>query len=137
MSTSDDYYLPGVRRKLLVVAGTRPEAIKLLPLIQAMQQSRRYQPFLVATGQHPGVVERVFGHAGLTVDADLGVGRAGLTLNDLFSAVLCGLERFCTETFGLADRVVTSRDYDVYPVACAVHGDTSSAAAAALSCFHL
>lgn len=134
---SPEPYMPESRRKVLIVIGTRPEAIKLLPLVRVMTQNPRIEPFVVATGQHPGIVESVLALAGLEPAVNLGVGRPNLTLNDLFAAVLQGLERFCLERFGLADQKVDSRNYTSYPAACLVHGDTTSAVAAALSAFHL
>ncbi len=131
------YYTPHTRRKVLIVIGTRPEAIKLLPLVRAMTDSERCEPFVIATGQHPGIVESVLALDGLAPHVNLGVGQPQLTLNELFAAVLLGLQQFCTETFGAPNRQVGERDYDAYPAACVVHGDTSSAVAAALSAFHL
>ncbi len=134
---AEEYYTPGTRRKVLIVVGTRPEAIKLLPVIRSMTRSRRCEPYVIATGQHPGIVESVLALDGLAPAVDLHVGRDRLTLNELFAAVLLGLQQFCTQTFGPADQTVSDRDYDAYPAACVVHGDTSSAVAAALSAFHL
>ncbi|RNI25197.1 non-hydrolyzing UDP-N-acetylglucosamine 2-epimerase [Flexivirga caeni] len=128
---------PFVKRKVLVVVGTRPEAIKLLPLIREMTDNRLLEPFVIATGQHPGVVESVLALDSLAPHANLGVGEPGITLNALFSRVLIGLQDFCIERFGPADKKVGDRDYNAYPAACVVHGDTSTAAAAALSAFHL
>lgn len=125
------------KRKVLVVVGTRPEAIKLLPLIREMTDDRLIEPFVIATGQHPGIVESVLALDGLAPAANLAVGEPGLTLNDLFSRVLVGLQDFCTGQFGPADQKVSERNYNAYPAACVVHGDTSTAAAAALSAFHL
>ncbi|MBB2890165.1 non-hydrolyzing UDP-N-acetylglucosamine 2-epimerase [Flexivirga oryzae] len=125
------------KRKVLVVVGTRPEATKLLPLIRAMTSDRLIEPFVIATGQHSGIVESVLALDGLAPHANLGVGRPGITLNELFARVLVGLQGFCIDQFGPADKKVGERDYNAYPAACVVHGDTSTAAAAALSAFHL
>jgi UDP-N-acetylglucosamine 2-epimerase (non-hydrolysing) len=130
-------YVPSSPRKVLVVIGTRPEAIKLLPLVKAMRESVHMDPVVVATGQHPGVVEEVLALAGLAPDVNLDVADPSHSLNGLFCAVLTGLERFCIDTFGAASQPVQERDYQVYPAACVVHGDTTSAAAAAVSAFHL
>ncbi|PJI93853.1 non-hydrolyzing UDP-N-acetylglucosamine 2-epimerase [Luteimicrobium subarcticum] len=121
----------------LVVIGTRPEAIKLLPLVRAMTDHPRIQPIVVATGQHGDVVEDVLALDGLSVQANLRVGRQGLTLNALFGAVMTGLEDLVVDRWGPPTQSVTERRYDTYPVACIVHGDTSSAAAGALAAFHL
>nr|WP_281366107.1 UDP-N-acetylglucosamine 2-epimerase (non-hydrolyzing) [Janibacter cremeus] len=121
----------------MVVVGTRPEAIKMAPLARAMADSHLVQPYIVATGQHPGIVDVVFERVGLTVDADLGAGRPGLTLNELFAHILTGFQQFFFEEFGLLEDRPADRDYRRFPVACLVHGDTTSAAAVALAAFHL
>ncbi len=130
-------YVPSSPRKVLVVVGTRPEAIKLLPLVKAIRASPHMDPVVVATGQHPRVVEDVLGLAGLDVDVNLAVADPALSLNGLFCAVLTGFERFCIDSFGRSTGPVQKRDYQTYPAACVVHGDTTSAAAAAVSAFHL
>ncbi|HYN65383.1 MAG TPA: UDP-N-acetylglucosamine 2-epimerase (non-hydrolyzing) [Ornithinibacter sp.] len=127
---------PSSPRKVLLVVGTRPEAIKMLPIVAALRQSRHLDPVVVATGQHPGVVEDVLALAGERPDVDLGVGGRGLTLNGLVSAVMTSFERFLVERFGETAPAAPERD-DAYPTACVVHGDTSSAMAAAVSAFHL
>ena len=123
----------------LVVIGTRPEAIKLLPVVQAMRDSHLLAPLVISTGQHSEMVARVLGLDGIVPDADLGVGRPGSTLNELFAGVLTGIERFCIERFGPPDALDTRRAMmpGTYPAGCIVHGDTSSAVAAALAAFHL
>ena len=130
-------YVPSSPRKVLVVVGTRPEAIKLLPLVKAIRASPHMDPVVVATGQHPRVVEEVLGLAGLAPDVNLAVADPARSLNGLFCAVLTGFERFCMDTFGTSTAPVQERDYQTYPAACVVHGDTTSAAAAAVSAFHL
>jgi len=64
----------------LVVIGTRPEAIKLLPVVQAMRDSHLLAPLVISTGQHSEMVARVLGLDGIVPDADLGVGRPGSAL---------------------------------------------------------
>ncbi|MEV7963540.1 non-hydrolyzing UDP-N-acetylglucosamine 2-epimerase [Oerskovia paurometabola] len=123
--------------RVLVVVGTRPEAIKMLPVVQALREHERIEQVVVATGQHPGLVADVLRLAGVEVDADLAIGRPGITLNELFAEVLERLERFCAERFGPPSSSVVGRDIDRYPFACLVHGDTTTAAAAALAAFHL
>jgi UDP-N-acetylglucosamine 2-epimerase (non-hydrolysing) len=71
---------------IVVVVGTRPEAIKLLPVIRSLHDNPHFAPFVVSTGQHSGLVRSVLGLAGLEPDVDLGVGRRRLTLNKLFRA---------------------------------------------------
>ncbi|NLU68821.1 UDP-N-acetylglucosamine 2-epimerase (non-hydrolyzing) [Streptomyces sp. HNM0574] len=122
---------PSDVRDVMIVVGTRPEAIKLFPLIRELRGHDRMRPFVVSTGQHAELVESVLGRAGQRVDAGLRVGRPGLTLNALFASVLHGIETLLDSRRALADSGAGS-----YPVGCLVHGDTSSAAAAALALFH-
>ncbi len=71
---------------------------------------------------------------------DLDVGRPGLTLNALVSSVLEQLDGYCRERFGATGAGVATREQirsDGFPAAALVHGDTSSALAAALAAFHL
>lgn len=128
-----------VKRKVLIVIGTRPEAIKLLPLILAFRESHMIEPVVVSSGQHSELVREVLGLAGLTPDVDLGAAVPGNTLNELFASVMTKLEDFCFESYGRppeeGDRF-SPRPRN-FPVACFVHGDTTTAAAAALAAFHL
>lgn len=130
-------FTPSSPRKALVVIGTRPEAIKMLPVVAALRESRDLDPIVIATGQHPTVVEEVLALAGEAPDVNLAIGGRGLTLNGMVGAVLSEFESFCRDRFGDDGRPVSERDYAAYPAACLVHGDTSSAMGAALAAFHL
>lgn len=123
-----------------VVVGTRPEAIKLVPIILAMRESESLHPVVVSTGQHHQLVEEIFGLAGIHTDVTLWTGpRRGL--NEKVTSVMRRFEDFIVEAFGIqpgsdpldAEDVLAGR----YPAAVFVHGDTSSAMAAALAAFHL
>ncbi len=123
-----------VSPEILVVLGTRPEAIKLFPLIQLLQDHPRLRPVVVSTGQHKELVEYVLETAGCEITADLGVGRPGLGLNQLTAAVVSGLDDFVTERYGPPPNHISGRvTRDHYPAGCVVHGDTSSASAAAVA----
>ena len=50
---------------VLIVVGTRPEAIKLVPMILALNESEAFNPLVVSTGQHHRMVEEVFALAGI------------------------------------------------------------------------
>ncbi|SKC50803.1 non-hydrolyzing UDP-N-acetylglucosamine 2-epimerase [Krasilnikoviella flava] len=127
-----------VSPEILVVLGTRPEAIKLFPLIQRLQEHPRLRPVVVTTGQHKELVDYVLQETGCEVAGDLGVGRPGLTLNQLSSSVIARLDEFVTGRYGPPPEHISGRvREDHYPAACVVHGDTSSAAAAAVAAFHL
>ena len=60
--------------KVLVVVGTRPEAIKLVPIILALRDSESFKPVVVTTGQHDLMVREVFKLAGIWADVTLWVG---------------------------------------------------------------
>jgi UDP-N-acetylglucosamine 2-epimerase (non-hydrolysing) len=125
---------------VLIVIGTRPEAIKLFPVVLAFRRSSRFEPVVITTGQHHDLVKPILDLAGIEPDFDLGVGHPGLTLNDLASSVIQGLDRYCRERFGATGAAVATRAdirSDGFPAAAFVHGDTSSAMAAALASFHL
>lgn len=126
--------------QILVVVGTRPEAIKMLPLVRALTEHPSLHPVVVSTGQHRDLVDPVLAAAGITPDVDLGCGEPGETLNDLVTSVMSRFDAFVRSRYGdptteVADlqRVVS----EGYPGAVLVHGDTSSAMAAAVAAFHL
>jgi UDP-N-acetylglucosamine 2-epimerase (non-hydrolysing) len=125
---------------VLVLIGTRPEAIKMFPVVHALRRSSWFDPVVVTTGQHEDLVAPILGLAGIEPDVDLDVGRPGLTLNDLVATVIEKLDAFCRERYGATGVTVATREQvrgEGFPVAALVHGDTSSALAAALAAFHL
>ncbi|MEB3175151.1 MAG: UDP-N-acetylglucosamine 2-epimerase (non-hydrolyzing) [Cyanobacteriota bacterium] len=105
-----------------IVLGTRPEAIKLAPVIQAFQ--RRPETFatqVVLTGQHREMVAQVMDLFSLTADADLEIMRSRQTLTEITARSLAGLEQLFSQ---LAPKLVI------------VQGDTTTAFAAALAAFY-
>jgi UDP-N-acetylglucosamine 2-epimerase (non-hydrolysing) len=124
---------------ILIVIGTRPEAIKLVPLILALRESEIFRPMVVSTGQHHRMVEEVLDLAGIEPDYNLWVGGARSQLNDRVREVMGRLDDFCREEFG-ADGTIR-QDGSIrdgrYPMAILVHGDTTSAMSASLASFHL
>lgn len=131
--------MPKPKVSVLVVVGTRPEAIKLVPLIIALRESEIFIPLVVSTGQHHRMVEEVLELADIKPDYNLWVGGARSQLNDRIREVMGRLDDFCREEFR-ADGS-SGRDEEVrggsYPMAILVHGDTTSAMSAALASFHL
>ncbi|MDO8381709.1 MAG: UDP-N-acetylglucosamine 2-epimerase (non-hydrolyzing) [Microbacterium sp.] len=119
------------------VVGTRPEAIKMLPLIVAVRDSTRFEPIVVSTGQHAELVAHVLAIGGITPDVTFDLPPAPRTLNTLFSAVLVRLEAFLHDRFGPPLPPAEAPYATGYPAAAFVHGDTTSAAASALAAFHL
>lgn len=134
--------LPTPARKLIVpiVVGTRPEAIKLVPIITELRKSECYDPIVVSTGQHNRLVEYIFELADIRPDVTLWAGSQRARLNERVASVMQRFEDFCVERFELEpDRFPTADDVlnGHHPAAVLVHGDTSSAMAAAISAFHL
>ena len=128
------------RIHVLCLMGTRPEAIKMFPLVHALRASARFQPVVITTGQHRDLVKPILELAGIEPDHDLDVGHPGLTLNDLVTSVIARLDAYCRERFGATGAAVATRgDIRVggFPAAAFVHGDTSSAMAAAVASFNL
>ncbi len=132
----------GDQPKLLVpaVVGTRPEAIKMLPVILAMKQSELVEPIVVSTGQHHHMVEEIFEEAEIGTHVHLWAGADRASLTERVSTVMRRFNDFLLEWFGprpsdddVAGEILAGR----YPAAVLVHGDTSSAMSAALAAFHM
>lgn len=133
---------PGETPKILIpcVVGTRPEAIKMVPVILALKHSARFQPIVVSTGQHHHMVEEIFEDAEIGTHVHLWAGADRASLNERVSTVMRRFNDFCLEWFGTRppnDEVGAEVLAGRYPGAVLVHGDTSSAMAAALASFHL
>ena len=131
---------PGTKLVVPIVVGTRPEAIKLVPIIVALKRSADYEPIVISTGQHNRMVEYIFELAGIELDVTLWAGSRRANLNERVASVMQRFEDFCVERFDIDPDATPSAD-DVlagrHPAAVLVHGDTSSAMAASLSAFHL
>ncbi|MEQ6306900.1 UDP-N-acetylglucosamine 2-epimerase (non-hydrolyzing) [Delftia acidovorans] len=107
--------------KILSFFGTRPEAIKMAPLVTALSQTRGIESVVCVTGQHRQMLDQVMDLFGLQAQHDLAVMQPNQTLNGLFSRVVAG-----------ADGVLEQEKPDYV----LVHGDTSTATACALAAFH-
>ena len=105
----------------MVVIGTRPEAIKLAPVVRALASSPRFAPRVVVTGQHREMVDQMLALFGVTPDADLNLMAHGQSLSDIAARVVTAV--------GTVVR-------DVSPSAVVVQGDTTTAMASALAAFH-
>lgn len=126
--------------KVPIVVGTRPEAIKLVPIILALRESAHYEPIIVSTGQHNRMVDYIFELAEIKPDVVLWAGARRSSLNERVATVMQRFEDFCADRFEVDfDQAPTVEDTigGRRPAAVLVHGDTSSAMAAALSAFHL
>ena len=131
---------PPQRRSVIVAVGTRPEAIKLVPLILALQQSGNLKPVVISSGQHHAMVGEVLALAGITVDAELWVGGYHTSLNARVSAFMRRFQDFLSGAFPDVTGERGTREQllrGTFPAVVLVHGDTSSAFAAALAAFHL
>ena len=125
---------------ILVVVGTRPEAIKLIPIILALRASERFRPIVVTTGQHDLMVREVFKLAGIWADVTLWIGDTRARLNERVASTMMRFEDFFHQWFHeVAPGDATPEDVRQgrFPAAVLVHGDTSSAFGAALASFHL
>ncbi len=103
-----------------VVIGTRPEAIKMAPVVLALRTSR-LRPFVVATAQHRAMLDQTLAVFGLTPDADLNVMRPGQGLGELTARLVQQLEGVWNEAA---------------PAMVLVQGDTTSSFAAALAAYY-
>ena len=107
--------------RICITLGTRPEAIKLAPVIQAFQSSDRFITQVVLTGQHREMVDQVMTLFQLRADRDLDIMSAQQTLSDITCRSLQGLQDLFQE---------------LRPDLVIVQGDTTTAFAAALAAFY-
>lgn len=106
----------------MLVFGTRPEAIKMCPLVNELKaRPDEFEVSVCATGQHREMLDQVLRAFGVEPDVDLHVMRPGQTLFDITSGVLLGMRAVLEE--GRPDAVL-------------VHGDTTTSFAAALAAFY-
>ena len=111
------------RIKVMLVFGTRPEAIKMCPLVNELKsRPDAFETVVCVTGQHREMLDQVLEAFGVEPDHDLAVMKPGQTLFDVTSDVL------------LRMRAVLEAER---PDAVLVHGDTTTSFAAALACFYL
>ncbi len=108
-------------RRILTVFGTRPEAIKLFPLVHALEGDARFASRVCVSGQHRGMLDQVLAISGVKPDHDLDLMRPGQSLDGLTAALLTGLGRVMDNE--RPDRVV-------------VQGDTATAMCGALAAYY-
>ncbi len=136
----DPGWRPKEKLPIPVVVGTRPEAIKLVPVILALRESECYEPIVVSTGQHSRMVDYIFELAEIKPDVVLWSGRRRSSLNERVSSVMQRFEDFLADHFEMDPDDTPTLGKMLggdRPAAVLVHGDTSSAMAAALSSFHM
>ncbi len=108
-------------RKILLVVGTRPEAIKMAPLVRRLQAVPDFDITVCSTGQHREMIHQVFQLFSIVPDIDLNVMQPGQTLSDLTARVLTGMDGILREHG--PDRVL-------------VHGDTTTTFATTLAAYY-
>ncbi len=105
----------------MLVFGTRPEAIKMCPLVTELKSRKKIRTVVCVTGQHRQMLDQVLGAFHVVPDYDLSVMKAGQTLFDITTNILNSIGEVLDE---------------VNPDVVLVHGDTSTTFAAALACFY-
>ena len=108
-------------QKILSVFGTRPEAIKMAPVVTALQQTHGLESIVCVSGQHRSMLEQVLELFDIRPRYDLALMTANQTLNGLASRLIFSFDDILAQE--RPDRVL-------------VHGDTTTACAAALAAFH-
>ena len=81
-----------LRKKVMVVFGTRPEAIKMAPLVTALKQRPELETIVAVTAQHRQMLDQVLELFEITPDEDLNVMQPGQTLSGLTSRIVQGME---------------------------------------------
>ena len=107
--------------KTLCIFGTRPEAIKMAPLVLALADDERFEAKVCVTGQHREMLDQVLGLFSITPDYDLKIMKPGQDLTDVTTAILQGLKAVLTE---------------FKPDIVLVHGDTATTFAASLAAYY-
>ncbi len=109
-------------KKVMLVFGTRPEAIKMCPLVKEFQKhDKEFETIVCVTGQHREMLDQVLKIFEVTPDYDLNIMKQGQDLYDVTARVLTGMRDVLKE---------------VRPEVVLVHGDTTTSTAAALAAFY-
>ena len=109
-------------KKVMLVFGTRPEAIKMCPLVKEFQKhSSDFETIVCVTGQHREMLDQVLNIFDVTPDYDLNIMKQGQDLYDVTARVLVGMRDILKE---------------VQPDIVLVHGDTTTSTASALAAFY-
>jgi len=109
------------KERVCIILGTRPEAIKLAPVIQVFQRSAAFDTQVILTGQHREMVDQVMQLFDLNADHDLEIMQPKQSLSDITCLSLRGLEELFQQ---------------LQPELALVQGDTTTAFAAALAAFY-
>ena len=109
-------------KNIMLVFGTRPEAIKMCPLAIALKNRKAFKTVICVTGQHRQMLDQVLSVFHVTPDYDLSIMRKEQTLFDITTNILNGLKEILLKE---------------KPDCVLVHGDTSTTFVTALACFYL
>ena len=109
-------------KKVMLVFGTRPEAIKMCPLVNELKKRKNIETIVCVTGQHRQMLDQVLGAFSVVPDYDLSIMKDKQTLFDV--------------TVNILERIKTVLE-EVKPDVVLVHGDTSTTFVTALACFYL
>lgn len=109
-------------KKVMLVFGTRPEAIKMCPLVNELKTRKNIETIVCVTGQHRQMLDQVLEAFGVTADYDLSIMKDRQTLFDVTTNILNRIKDVLEE---------------VKPDVVLVHGDTSTTFVTALACFYL
>ena len=109
-------------KKVMLVFGTRPEAIKMCPLVNELKTRDNIQTIVCVTGQHRQMLDQVLDIFNVVPDYDLSIMKEKQTLFDITNSILNSIKS-----------VLGKEKPDV----CLVHGDTSTSFVTALACFYL
>lgn len=109
-------------KRIMLVFGTRPEAIKMCPLVNELKSHQEIKTIVCVSGQHRQMLDQVLNVFGVTPDYDLSIMKDKQTLFDITTGVLNGIK-------GVLEKVC--------PDVVLVHGDTSTTFATALACYYL
>ncbi|HBV0018789.1 TPA: UDP-N-acetylglucosamine 2-epimerase (non-hydrolyzing) [Escherichia coli] len=108
-------------QRVLIVFGTRPEAIKMAPIVKAFQATRDIDVRVCVTGQHREMLDQVLNLFEITPEYDLNIMKPGQDLTDVTTAILQGLKPVFA---------------DFQPDRILVHGDTATSFAATLAAYY-
>lgn len=106
---------------IMPIFGTRPEAIKMAPIVSALQESPRFRCVVTVTGQHREMLDQVNELFGIVPDHDLKILQHGQSLSGIMTRTIDGLEKLFAES---------------RPDAVVVQGDTTTSTAAAIAAFY-